>query len=53
LYVEIVAPYTCRSRKLCTGLFHLRENSSHDVEFHLWNVRRWAELDASDALYEA
>lgn len=25
----------CLRRKVCTGLFHFRENSSHDVEFHL------------------
>jgi hypothetical protein len=31
---EIVDAYTCRRRKPCTGLFHLRENSSHEVEFH-------------------
>ena len=34
LYEAIVDAYTCRRRKLCTGLFHLRENSSHEVEFH-------------------
>jgi hypothetical protein len=37
--VEMVAPYTCRKRKLCTGLFHLRENSSQDVEFHLETIK--------------
>ena len=33
-YELMVEAYTCLSRKLCTGLFHLRENSSQDVEFH-------------------
>ena len=34
LYELIVDAYTCRRRKVCTGLFHLRENSSQEVEFH-------------------
>lgn len=33
-WLMIVAAYTCLSRKVYTGLFHFRENSSHDVEFH-------------------
>lgn len=34
LYELIEDAYTWRSRKVCTGLFHLRENSSHEVAFH-------------------
>ena len=34
LYESIVDAYTWRRRKVCTGLFHLRENSSQEVEFH-------------------
>ena len=30
----MVEAYTCRSRKVWTGLFHFRENWSHEVEFH-------------------
>jgi len=35
-YDARVEAYTCRKRKVCTGLFHLRENSSQEVEFHLY-----------------
>ena len=33
-YPVIVDAYTCRSKNECTGRFHLRENSSQEVEFH-------------------
>lgn len=33
--------YMCRKRNVWTGLFHLRENSSQDVEFHLKQMGYW------------
>lgn len=54
LYSLRVELYTCRSRNVCTGTFHLRENSSNDVLFHpfdktceLWLSKRFKRLCVS------
>lgn len=39
LYDVMVEAYTWRSKNMCTGRFHFRENSSQEVEFHLRKAR--------------